>query len=244
MRYDGSLGRKTKSRAAAAASMLLAVFAATALWVAPVAAGDNANPLAQPGSPVYGKNLQEWMGTYLRWFLTGADAAQSMVGPVKLMPLPVGEYVSGSGTPQDPALYRGQLEITLRPGTPFVLPLSMWYAERYNNGTADDPAIPDDIYLAGVSPTFHVDGRKVISDQNERSFYVHPTAFDPIVVYPTPTSYGSYAALLYQGHGVVSLPLPVGRHVIHLYEPYLLDYPPFSFGVIYDNTWIVTVSPH
>lgn len=243
MTYVSGLRRRTRTHGPAV-SMLLAIFAATALWVAPVAAGDNANHVAQPASHIYGKILKEWLSIYWRWYLTGADPAHSMVGPVKLMPLPVGEYVSGSGTPQDPALYRGQLEITLRPWTPFVLPLSGWYTERYNNGTPDDPPAPNDVYLAGVSPSFYIDGRRIVSDQNERFFYVPPTAFDPIVVYPTPTSYGSYAALGFQGHGIVSLPLPVGRHVMHLYEPYILNYGPFSSNVIYDNTWIVTVTPH
>ncbi len=224
------------------AVMSVLAIMATALWATPIAAADSdASRIAQQASHFYGKILKEWLSTYWRWALTGADPADSMVGPVKLMPIPAGEFVSGSGTPEDPALYRGQLAITLRPWTPFVLPLSVWYAERYNNGTPDDPMIPNADYLAGVSPSLYIDGRKIVSDRNEATFYVPPTAFDPIVVYPTPTSYHSYAALAFQGHGFVSLPLPVGKHVIHLYEPYII--PSFNIGVIYDNTWIVTVKP-
>ena len=44
----------------------------------------------------------------------------------------------------------------------------------------------------------------------------------------------------------MSAPLPVGVHVIHLYEPYIIPagaYPPIpdGFGLIFDNTWTVTV---
>ena len=43
----------------------------------------------------------------------------------------------------------------------------------------------------------------------------------------------------------MSPPLPVGDHVIHLYEQYVLDnyLGMFSFGVIYDNTWRIHVEP-
>jgi hypothetical protein len=52
------------------------------------------------------------------------------------------------------------------------------------------------------------------------------------------------AALLYQGNGIVVPPLPVGEHVLTLYEPYIIDgVLGFSFGVIHDNTWHITVSP-
>jgi hypothetical protein len=34
----------------------------------------------------------------------------------------------------------------------------------------------------------------------------------------------------------------VGTHVIHLYEPYFIV--SLNIGVIYDNTWIIKVTPH
>jgi hypothetical protein len=232
---------KTKTSTA----LLLIAIAMIAMLAAPTAAaaGTGAPRIAPPGSDAYGKSLTEWMGLYWRWYYgTAADPAPSVIGPVKLMPLPAGEYVSGSGTPDDPALYRGQLEITLRPGTPFVLPQASWIAERYDNGTPDDPMIPNDVFLEGVSPSFYIDGRLVMSDANKAAYYVPPTAFNPIVVYPAPSSYHSVAALAYQGFAVVSPPLPAGRHLIHLYEPYIIR-TPIQYGVIYDNTWIITVSP-
>jgi hypothetical protein len=234
---------KTKG-SGAVISLVLAVMA-TILWVAPVAAGESDDHrIAPPGSHAHGKTLKEWLSVYWRWFLLGADPATSMVGHVKLLPLPAGDC-TGSGTPSDPFVCVGQLAITLRPGTPFVLPLAVWTVERYKGypTTPDDPAIPDATFLAGVSPSLYIDGRRVVSDRNEAAYYVPNTAFDPIVVYPTPSSYGSVAAVSFQGYGIVSPPLPVGRHVIKLYEPYIIE-SPVSWGVIYDNTWIVTVKPH
>jgi len=237
-----------KTKPGAAVMSLILAIVATALWVTPVtAAGDKAPRIAPPNSHAFGKTLTEWMGTYWRWFYTGADSAESMVGNVKLLPLPA-SVCNGAGTPTDPAVCVGQLAITLRPGTPFVLPLAVWTVERYVGYPTipDDPAIPDGAFLEGVTPSLFIDGREIVSDLNKAAYYIPSTEFNPIVVYPTPTSYGSVAALAYQGYAIVSPPLSVGTHVIKLYEPYILESPesPVSLGVIYDNTWIVTVTPH
>ena len=202
--------------------------------------------VAPPNSRAYGKSLAEWLEIYWRWTLeNGADPDQSMVGRVKLFPIPVPELVSGSGTPDDPAHLRGQIDVTIPAGTPFVMPQFAWTAERYDPslGIPDDPPLPDTALLAGVSPNLTIDGCTVMSDANERRFYVPPTAFDPPAVYPEPSSYGSIAALSFQGCGVVALPLPPGDHVMTLYEPYIIDdVLGFSFGVIYDNTWNIHVT--
>jgi hypothetical protein len=227
-------------------SLMLAIVA-MALWVTPAAAGDgHAQSIAPPQSHAYGRTLTDWMSTYLRWMYSGADPAQSTVGHVKMLPLPAGVDVGGDGSLGDPNVFVGKLEITLRPGTPFVLPLGIWTVERYIGypAVSDDPPIPDAAFLTGVSPSLTIDGKELVSDRNKVAFYVPLTAFDPIVVYPTPTGYDSVAAVAFQGYGIVSPPLSVGTHVIHLYEPYLIDSPPFAFGVIYDNTWIVKVAPH
>jgi len=207
--------------------------------------------IARPDSNAYGKSLTEWLETYWRWYYTGADPAQSIVRRVQLLPLPAGDYVSGTGTPADPALYRGNLEITLPPGTPFVLPEFAWVSERYNNGTPDDVPMNDAVALAAAHPVLRIDGLTVLSDENKAAFYVPVTPFDPIVVYPTPSSYGSIAALSFQGVGIVGRPLTEGVHVIHLYEPLIIPAGAFyllpdGLGLIYDNTWTVTVAkpPH
>lgn len=220
---------------------------AGALWASPVAgAGTGAPRIAPPVSHAYGASLTEWLSTYWRWYYSGADPVQSVVGRVQLMPLPAGNQVGGNWTPTDPAILVGELDITLCPGTPFVLPLVGWIGERYEGypATPDDLAIPKEVLLGGVSPNLTIDGRLVVSDANEAAFYVGPTAFEPIVEYPTPSSYGSVAAVFFQGTGIVSPPLPVGKHEMHLYEPYLINWPPYVFGMVFDNTWNITVSPH
>ena len=234
-----------KRKQATTMMTLVLAIAAMAFWATPAMAEDGRG-ITPPQSHAYGDTLTGWMSTYLRWMYSGADPTQSMVGHVKMLPLPVGTQVGGDGSLGDPAIYVGQLEITLRPGTPFVLPLGIWTVERYAGypGVADDPPIPDAAFLSGVSPSLTIDGRTIVSDGNKAALYVPLTAFDPIVTYPTPTGYGSVAAVAFQGYGIVSQPLSVGMHVIHLYEPYLIDSPPFSIGVVYDNTWIVTVKPH
>ena len=195
--------------------LLMAVAAAAALMTAlpgSAQADDGHGPgIAPAHSHAYGKSLTEWLETYRRWYYTGADPADSKVGRVQLMPLPNGTQISGSGTPADPALYRGQLDITLLAGTPFVLPEFAWVWERYNNGTPDDVPMADAVALGAAHPRLTFDGRTVLSDANKAAYYVPDTAFDPIVVYPTPTSYGSIAALSFQSVGVVGEPMSVGK---------------------------------
>lgn len=232
---------------------IILAIAALALSVAPLTAGQGsaAPRISPPNSNTHGKTLTEWLYTYWEWNYSGADLSKSVIDGVQMMPLPAGEYISGAGTWDDPALYKGKLEITLPPGTPFVLPEFAWTVERYEGYPAvpDDHAIPDNLLLEGVSPlTLTIDGKTVMSDSNKAEFYVPVTPFDPIVVYPTPSSYGSVAAVSFQGCGLVSPPLSVGKHTIHLYE--VFSVPPFAewpgfpgFGVIYDNTWVITVKP-
>jgi hypothetical protein len=202
--------------------------------------------VAPPWARVLGRTLAEWLEIYWRWYYSGADPADSMVGKVKLLPIPAATQIGGSGTPDDPAILQGEIELTLRAWTPFVTPLFAWIAERYDPalGIPDDPTFPDDVLLAGVSPNLTINGCPVVSDRNERRFYVPATDFDPIIEYAESTSYGSVAALKFQGCGIFGLPLPPGRHVIRLYEPYIIDALGFSFGVIYDNTWIINVTRH
>ena len=157
------------------------------------------------------------------------------------MPQPVGEPISGSGTPEDPIVLLGEMAITLHPGTPFVLPLVGVVGERYEGypGTPDD----DPAFFTGttMSANLTIDGKTIVSNANQAAFFIPVTFFDPIVTYPEPTPYGSVAAVWFDGIGAVSPPLSVGVHVIHLDATLVV---PGAFGITYDNTWTVTVSPH
>jgi len=202
--------------------------------------------VSPPNSKAFGKSLAQWMEIYWRWAYGGGS---NMVKNVELLQLPAGVQVGGSGTPEDPAHYVGEIDIDLKPGTPFVLPEFAWIAEKYNNGTPDDPCIPDSIMLPSVSSmSLTIDGMLVISDANKEDFYTSCTPFVPPVVYTEPSSYGSIEAIAFQGAGFVSPPLPVGDHVIKLYEQWVFsyEYSPtqiFSVAVIYDNTWNLHVKP-
>jgi hypothetical protein len=171
------------------------------------------------------------------------------------MPIPQGDYLSGSFTADDPGYLQGSLTVTISPGTAFFLPCFAWIAERYNTGQVDDPSVPNDLIQtvaihpngAGL-PEVTLDGQPIL--QNFWSYYVGPNAFDPIVTYPEPWDYGSIAAIAYQGVGFVAQPLPPGTHTLHLFERLritnneLPGYPlPLDFGVIYDNTWTIVVQP-
>jgi hypothetical protein len=222
-------------------SVMLAIVAA-ALLVAPVAAANDGAPrIAPPGSHAFGKTYPEQFTDYWRWFFgTAQDPAQSTNGHVTFISQPVGEPISGSGTPEDPVVLVGELAITLRPGTSFVLPLVGTVGERYEGY----PGVPDDDpanFTNSLSATLTIDGRTVVSDANDDAFFIPVTYFDPIVAYPEPTSYGSVAAVWFDGIGIVSPPLPVGVHVIHLDATIIV---PGAFGVTFDNTWTITVIAH
>jgi hypothetical protein len=160
-------------------SVVLAVVA-MALWTAPVQAVNTGAPrIAPPASHAFGKTSAEWFGAYWRWFFGTAQARdESMVGHVQLMPQPVGAQVSGTGTPSDPAVHFGELSITLRPGTPFVLPLLGLVGERYEGY----PVVPDDdpAFCTGTTHSANptIDGRTIVSNANEAAF-LHPVMFWP-----------------------------------------------------------------
>ncbi len=242
LQIDRSRSKRNKSFV----SVALGLSVLTLLTVA--GSRDSAPGVAPPNSNAYGKTLPQWLSTYWRWYYSGGDPTQSKVGNVLLMALPAGEYVSGDGTPASPAIFHGELNLTISDGTPFVLPAAAWVGERYLGypGVPDDLPIADDVFLANIRPVLTIDGKAVLSDANQAAFYVPPTAFNPIVTYPAPTSYGSVAAVFFQGIGIVSKPLSLGKHVIHLYEPFVIPAGiyaalPDGLGVIYDNTWNITV---
>ena len=213
----------------------------------------NTPPLVPPGSSAYGKSLTEWTEAYWRLAITGGLPAtepyQPGPEPLVFMPIPQGEYLGGSFTSDDPGYLQGSIEVTIEPGTAFYLPCFSWITERYNTGQPDDPAIPNDriqsvvIHPSGTGlPEVTLDGQPIL--HNFWAYYVRPTEFDPIVVYSEPSSYGSIAALGFQGVGFVAHPLPPGTHTLHLFERLNItndDVPGYDLGIIFDNTWIIHV---
>ena len=183
------------------------------------------------------------MGTYWRGSTRGRTRRRAW-SDVKLLPLPAG-VCNGAGTPTDPAVCVGQLAITLRPGTPFVLPLAVWTVERYIGYPTipDDPAIPDDAFLEGVTPSLSIDGKRDCFrfEQGGLLCLVHRVQSDRRIPDANLLRLGRRASVPRLRHRE---PTAVRRNAcdqalraVHLESP-------VSLGVIYDNTWIVTVTPH
>jgi len=208
--------------------------AAGLLLAALVAAGPaDAGPPGQ--SKAYGKSLTEWTTLYLEWYLGGYQPDH--VGKVQFLPLPNGEQESGTGTPMDPAVYVGELNVTLKPGTPFVLPVAVWYGAKYEDGSVD-PVLPDAVFTqSDVLVT--VDGKTTIdSDRDDLTkYYVPVTEFDPMIPFPAPPVVG---VVFFQGLGFVPPPLSVGTHTITLSSEIIID-PSIGLSVRYENTWYITV---
>ncbi|HVK01855.1 MAG TPA: hypothetical protein VM490_00120 [Armatimonadaceae bacterium] len=203
-----------------------------------------------PHSNAYDHTLEEWLKLYVTWFVGGSDS--DTVKNVRFLPLPVGVLVSGSGAPSDPAVLVGNLDVTLKPGTPFVLPMVLYYGESYEPGTPvpvnPDPVLPLSVWNASEM-RITLDGKTIIDSSREDKFryFVPTTYFDPPVVYSQPTGYGSTQMNWIQGFVFVHPPLSKGTHTLTLESSTFLPgggfYPnvPDGWGFIYQNTWTITV---
>jgi hypothetical protein len=157
----------------------------------------------------------------------------------------------GGGTTEDPASWTGQIELTLKPGTAFVTPAFAWYGELYLDWPGFDPVLPDALVVGSVTVhDLELDGKPIL--ENFWDYYIGgPMYFDPPVVYPEPTGYGSYAAYYFQGAGFVCAPLSVGTHIFTLHERMALKHEvddwnggvwSCDFDITWNNTWIITVA--
>jgi hypothetical protein len=107
--------------------------AANAVWMdAPLGGAIDGRPAVMPPQArAHGKSLAQWIGDYWRWYYTMAGQTPYYPGDgsIAFMPIPEGEFLGGSWTPEDPGILQGQLELNLEPGTPFVLPQFGFIAE-------------------------------------------------------------------------------------------------------------------
>lgn len=226
---------------------------AVALLGAPrhaVEAGGKASP---PQSSAFGKTLPEWMQLF---WIANLEGGPDYVGAVKLLPLPQGIIGGGTFTYADPGVFTGHLDVTLGPGTPFVLPVVVWIGEAYETALhyPIDPVIPAEFFTdpSKAITKVYIDGQPVM-DSTKAS--VSPFYFGPVplgVVYPEPSDYGSISAIYVQGVGFVHPPLSVGVHTIALESELLippnpsylnLNVYPGGSGIHFFNTWTITVSP-
>jgi hypothetical protein len=192
---------------------------------------------------VHGHTLGDWQQLYWQWLLSGA--IPSRVGDVQFMPLPDGTPNDGTGTPENPVIYVGELSITFRPGTALMLPLSDWVGESYTRASMtpdDDPGYPPKDFIVSQSVRLTLDGRPLVDSRHQRldRLYSEATYFPAPIDYAAPEERapGIYAdaALWVKGLGIVIEAMPVGRHVLRL------DLDAHD-GTGYQNTWYITVAP-
>ncbi len=190
----------------------------------------------------HGHPLGEWLKFYWNWYYTGVPQSGVQAG-VLFLPLPPGTPDDGSWTYADPVTITGHLDITIKAGTPFVLPIIAWLGEVYEDGHIDLP-YPDDWFGTYVSGPVTLDGRPIV--QNFQNYYVPPTNFDQIIYYDEPTDYGSIGLVYFQGVGFACTPLSVGVHQLSNHAGFMIppgEEPYADLGLIYDNTWTITVVP-
>jgi hypothetical protein len=194
-----------------------------------------------PGqSTAFGASLASWQQLYWQWAYGAAELpldsnGNAVAGRVVLMPLPP---AFGDGTP-------GEIEVQLKPGQPFVLPLWNILGTSYDDGTPTDPPVNLSVYQT-LDIALGIDGQTVVSPENVMDYYVSFN-FDPEI--PLPDEWSPYEAIVWlQGIGVVHPPLSAGRGGQHTITLDVRNTQPVVDGMgseyfyEYHNTWHVTVS--
>jgi hypothetical protein len=201
-----------------------------------------------PNSKAFGRSLTAWMTAYFEQaFGRPTDTGKH----VSLLPLPVGVWQGdGSFTSQDPSTFVGSLDVSLKPGTPFVLPIAAWFGESYNNGLPDDAPLSSSVFT-GSHVLVKMDGSALVNSQadNLARWYFGPTYFDPPITYDQPTDYGSIAANFIQGLGLRVQPQSRGTHLLTLESEVIASVPNYygpgldlDVGVKYQNSWTIHVT--
>ena len=176
------------------------------------------------------------MKQYWTWALGGNQAGQ--VKNVVFLPLPVGRP-----SEQDPTVAVGEIDVTLKPGQKFALPVFVFIGETYA-----EPGIPDDEpsmlpaeVLTGARILVTLDGRPVLDGSRDdvNDFYFDTVYFDEPLLYDEPVEYApdvhAIGSIWVKGVALVQNPLPKGTHTlrVRVYS----DANHFGF----DNTWNITV---
>jgi hypothetical protein len=229
------------------AAIITGLALAVAFVVAPRIATEAEGEAFPPHSKAFGKTLTEWMQLYVTSLLSGGE---DHAGRVKFLPLPpIGDPV---GVTEDGLLiFRGHRDVTLRRGTPFVLPVAIWIGERYLSHPPDEPLQPDVFTDPRNLITVYIDGTPVMDSTvaSVSPFYFGPAPLSVIYQPPPPPPPGAIAAIFVQGIGFVHPPLSVGTHEIVLVSELRIpasvnpEVYPDGVGVRFENTWTITVSP-
>jgi hypothetical protein len=161
--------------------------------------GANAADQPQPPqSSAFGRSLEDWQDTYWRWALGEVsikpDANGNAVakGNVVLMPLPA---APGDGTP-------ASINVTLKSGQAFMLPLLMLLGNSQDNGSPDD-AFASSNDFRNITLSLKLDGVEIMNGSNAIQFYTQ-ALFNPTIPRPalhrlTP-GFGFKASVLFTRH--------------------------------------------
>jgi hypothetical protein len=175
--------------------------------------------------------LRVFQDTYWRWLygnttLPTDENGHAVLNGIALMPLP---NAPGDGTP-------ASIDITLRAGQPFFLPLFGEIGTSYTDGTPPDPFLDLSIFKT-LAIKFTIDGKTLVDSKNVMDYYSQSLFIPPI-----PFSSGNIDALIwFQSIGVLHEPLSPGEHVLKLDVKNTI--PAFGFIGEFHNTFNITVSP-
>ena len=213
----------------------------------PAAAGVD-KKVAQPHSMAHGRSLAGWLREY---WLAALDTGAEGDGKVLFMPIPdfapTGE---GDFTPDNPGVLAGTADVTITPGTSFVLPLQIWLGESTDpNGECDpafdDPSLPDELFgTDDINAVVTLDGLPILV--NNQDFYVPRTDLGCLTSGYTDDNLPFTAAIFFQGIGFLANPLPPGDHILTLDGNFIVRDESLgvgTFGVRFENTWNITVAP-
>jgi hypothetical protein len=208
-------------------------------------AGVGGSKIAPANADPQGHSMAAWAEQYWSWQVLGQPAAQQF-GHV-LFPVGPACSISGSGTLADPLIISLCAEFTIKAGTAFADPGLTQISELYADGSTDP--LPTEQWwstYAILTEPVVLDGKTVVTENNIANYYVN-YIYNPPVMYPQPTSYGSIGI-----HGLVGWmmfvePLSVGVHHLSaaagVFAPADNGFFPFEIGEIIRADWTIKVVP-
>ena len=209
------------------------VSAITALMLIGAAQAKPADKADHHDSDAFGSKTlaRVFHDTYWRWYygnvtLPTDENNHAVLNGIALMPLP---NAPGDGTP-------GSIDVTLRAGQPFFLPLFGLQGTSYTDGTPPDPFLDLDIFKTLVIK-FTIDGKTVVNEHNVMDYFSQSALIPPVPL----NSAGIDSLIWFQSVGVLQEPLSPGKHVLKLDVKNTM--PAFGFIAEFHNTFNITVSP-
>lgn len=200
-----------------------------------------------PSSKSFGSTLTQWMMLHQAWYLKGQDPDAGTVGRVTLMPLPQQNPIPIPPDLPVDVFSTGSLDVALKAGSPFVIPVITLNGESYANNIIPDDE-PIDLFknsLLNADITVSLDGVTILkSPSDNQKFFYGPIFFPQPVTYNSPqfrftdAALGDVfasAAIWSEGIGFMHKPLNVGTHTLHI----IAVNKDLRYG--FDNTWNITV---